>query len=95
MHHCWLGIGNSRSFFNYVQNFQIARIFGERTGGAALYSYFECPLGQPTDLRSPTARAVGSRIYEGGQVFVAPAQGELQQLQVGFDSWTTTGTPHS
>ena len=37
------------SFFNYGQNFQIARMPGERTGGAALYSYFELPLGRPIE----------------------------------------------
>jgi hypothetical protein len=91
---CYLLAKTSASFFNYGQNFQIARMFAERTGGAALYSYFELPLGQATGRVVANGTGGWSRMYEGGQVFVAPAEGELQQFQVGFDSWTTTGTPH-
>jgi Hypothetical glycosyl hydrolase family 15 len=91
---CYLLAKTSGSFFNYGQNFQIARRFAERTGGAALYSYFELPLGQPTGPAVANDTGGWSRMYEGGQVFVAPAEGKLQQFQVGFDSWTTTGTPH-
>ena len=88
---CYLLAKTPASFFNYGQNFQIARMFAERTGGAALYSYFELPLGQPTGRAVTNGSGGWSRMYEGGQVFVAPAEGERQQFRVGFDSWSTTG----
>jgi hypothetical protein len=88
---CYLLAKTPHSFFNYGQNFQIARMFRERTGGTALHSYFELPLGQPTGRAVANGTGGWSRTYEGGQVFVAPAEGERQQFQVGFDSWSTTG----
>jgi hypothetical protein len=88
---CYLLAKTPGSFFNYGQNFQIARMWGERTGGAALYSYFELPLGRPTERAIANGTGGWSRKYEGGRVFVAPAEGQRQQFQVGFDSWTTTG----
>ena len=30
-------------------------------------------------------------MYEGGQVFVAPAEGHPQEFQLGVDLWTPTG----
>ena len=88
---CYLLAKTPGSFFNYGQNFQIARMPGERTGGAALYSFFELPLGRPTEPAIANGTGGWSRKYEGGQVFVAPAEGQRQQFQVGFDSWSTTG----
>ena len=88
---CYLLAKTRGSFFNYGQSFQIARIPRERTGGAALYSYFELPLGQPTASAVANGTGGWSRMYEGGQVFVAPAEGEAQQFHVGFNSWSTTG----
>jgi hypothetical protein len=89
---CYLLAKTPGSFFNYGQSFQIARIFRERAGGAALYSYFELPLDRPTGPAVANGSGGWSRMYERGQVFVAPADGELQQFQVGFDSWSTTGS---
>jgi Hypothetical glycosyl hydrolase family 15 len=89
---CYLLAKTSGSFFTYGQNFQMARMFGERAAGAALYSYFELPLGRPTGPAVANGSGGWSRMYERGQVFVAPAEGELQQFQVGFDSWSTTGS---
>jgi hypothetical protein len=66
-------------------------MFAERAGGAALYSYFELPIGRPTERAVANGTGGWSRMYEGGEVFVAPAEGERQQFQVGFDSWSTTG----
>ena len=88
---CYLLAKTPGSFFNYGQNFQIARMPRERTGGSALHSYLELPLGQPTGRAVANGTGGWSRMYEGGQVFVAPAEGERQQFQVGFDSWSTTG----
>ena len=88
---CYLLAKTPGAFFNYGQNFQIARMFAERTGGAALYSYFELPLGQPTGRAVANGTGGWSRMYEGGQAFVAPAEGERQQFRIGFDSWSTTG----
>jgi hypothetical protein len=88
---CYLLAKTLGSFFNYGQNFQIARMPRERTGGSALHSYFELPLGQPTGRAVANGTGGWSRMYEGGEVFVAPAEGERQQFQVGFDSWSTTG----
>jgi hypothetical protein len=83
---CYLLAKTPGSFFSYGQNFQIARMFRERTGGAALYSYFELSLGGPIEPAVANGAGGWSRMYEGGQVFVAPAEGEEQQFQVGFDS---------
>jgi hypothetical protein len=91
---CYLLAKTPGSFFTYGQNFQMARMFKERAGGAALYSYFELPLGLPTKPAVANKRGGWSRIYEGGQVFVAPAEGGPQQFQVGFDAWSTTGAPY-
>jgi hypothetical protein len=88
---CYLLAKTPGSFFSYGQNFQIARIFRERACGAALYSYFELPLGRPTAPAVGNGTGGWSRNYERGQVFVAPAEGQQQRFQVGFDSWTTTG----
>ena len=90
---CYLLAQTPRSCFNYGQNFQIARMGGERAGGAAYYSYFELQLGQATEPAIANAAGGWSRMYQGGQVFVAPAGGEQQQFQVGFDAWSTTGQP--
>jgi hypothetical protein len=73
---CYLLAKTPGSFFSYGQNFQIARMFRERTGGAALYSYFELSLGGPIEPAVANGAGGWSRMYEGGQVFVAPAEGE-------------------
>jgi hypothetical protein len=91
---CYLLAKTLGSFFTYGQNFQMARMFKERAGGAALYSYFELPLGLPTGPAVANKTGGWSRMYEGGQAFVAPAEGQQQQFQVGFDAWSTTGEPH-
>ena len=88
---CYLLARTSGSFFNYGQNFQIARMPRERTGGAALYSYFEVPLGRPIEPAVANGTGGWSRMYEGGRVFVAPAEGKPQQFHVDFNSWSTTG----
>jgi hypothetical protein len=90
---CYLLAKTPGSFFNYGQNFQIARMANERTGGAALYSYFNLPIGQPNEAAVANGRGGWSRMYQRAQVMVAPAEGVAQQFLVPVDSWTTTGVP--
>jgi hypothetical protein len=91
---CYLLARTPGSFFNYGQNFQIARIPRERAGGGALYSYFELPLGSPTAPAAANGTGGWSRLYQGGQVFVTPAEGGPQAFRVGFDAWSPTGMPY-
>jgi hypothetical protein len=92
---CYLLAKASGSFFSYGQSFQLTRLPRERTGGAALYSYFTHQLGEPTDGAQANDTGGWSRKFENGQVFVAPAEGRWQRWLLNFDAWTTTGAEHA
>ena len=72
---CYLLAKTPGSFFNYGQNSRSRGCRRERTGGAALYWYLELPLGRPIEPAVANGTGGWSRKYEGGQVFVAPAEG--------------------
>jgi hypothetical protein len=92
---CYLLARTPHSAFNYGQSFQLTRLAKERTGGAAMYSYVDLPLGDPVESASPNGGRGWSRRYQGGVVFVAPAERGRQTWVTTSGLWTTLGAKHA
>jgi hypothetical protein len=88
---CYLLAKTPHSFFSYGQSFQLQRLPKERTGGAAWFSYFDLPLGDPVEAARPNGSGGWSRRYQGGIVLVAPAERGRQSWDTNSDLWTTLG----
>jgi hypothetical protein len=81
---CYLLARAPRSAFSYAQSFQLTRLPKHRTGGAAMFSYFELPLGNPTGPAVHNSSGGWSRAYDGatGEWLVEGLTGEYHYLQM-------------